>query len=94
MMKVSEITADTLKEWLGISDGEEEALAAVLSSALKTAQSFTGLSLEELDEHEEITIAILGICNDYYNGNRPQAANTNMNKMSESILAMHSKNYL
>ena len=94
MMKVSEITTDTLKEWLGISDGEEETLAVILLSAVSAAQGFTGLTLEELDEYEEITIAVLGICNDYYNGNRPQASNTNMNKMSESILAMHSKNHL
>ncbi len=93
-MKLSELTAGIVQEWLGISDGEETALTAVLSAAIDTAKGFTGLSVEEMDEHEDISIAVLGLCSDFYNENRPQKAESGMNKMSESILAMHSKNYL
>ena len=93
-MKVSEITISTVKEFLGISDGEENSLAVVLSSAIVTAKNYTGLTTDEMDEYEDITIAVVGICNDYYNGNRPEKDGTGMNEMSKNILAMYSKNYL
>lgn len=93
-MKVSEITVDTLKEWLGVSDGEDSALSIVLSSAVKTAVSYSGLTETELDDHEDITIAVLGICNDFYNANRPEWDKNGINHMSESLLKMHAKNYL
>ena len=93
-MKVSEITVDTLKEWLGVSDGEDSALSMVLSAAVKTAASYSGLTEAELDEHEDITIAVLGICNDFYNANRPEWDKNGINRMSESLLKMHAKNYL
>ena len=47
-MKVSEITVATLKEWLGISDGEDDILSAVLAAAKQKAVSFTGMTLDEL----------------------------------------------
>ena len=51
-------------------------------------------TLAELDEHEDITVAVLGIVSDFYTNNRPDTAEISMNKMSKSLLDMHSKNLL
>lgn len=93
-MKISEITVATLKEWLGISDGEDDILSAVLAAAKQKAVSFTGLTLDELEKYEDVSIAIIGICNDFYINNRPDTAQIGMNPMSEMILQMYSENFL
>ncbi len=94
MMTVSEITINVVKDWLGVSDGDETALNACMTAAKSRAMGYTGLTLAELDEHEDITIAVLGLCNDFYTNNRPDTAQISMNKMSKSLLDMHSKNLL
>ena len=94
MMTVSEITVNTLKDWLGISDGDETALNACLAAAKSRAVGYTGLTLAELDEHEDITIAVIGMVNDFYINNRPDTAQIAINPMSRNILNMYSKNLL
>ena len=93
-MTVSEITTNVLKDWLGVSDGDETALNACLSAAKSRAVGYTGLTLAELDEHEDITIAVIGMVNDFYTNNRPDIAQIAINPMSKNILNMYSKNLL
>ena len=93
-MTVSEITVNTLKDWLGISDGDENTLTVCLSAVKSRAMSYTGLTLAELDLHEDITIAVIGMVNDFYTNNRPDTAQIAINPMSRNILNMYSKNLL
>lgn len=100
-MKVSELDAQFAARWLGYcAEGEtlsEEDCAEIktaLAAAVSRAVGYTGLSERELDEYEDITIAVLGLCNDALTGNRPEGAETSMNRMSEGILAMHCRNFL
>ena len=88
-------------EWLGYVSGDDELnegdcreLTAALAAAKAKARSFTGLTDEQLDEHEDITIAVLGLCNDFLVNNRPESAEEGINRMSRDILAMHSVNLL
>lgn len=100
-MKVSDLTPAYLGGWLGyIPEGEEltssqtAELSAALAAATAFAVGYTGLSEEELDGYEDLTIAVIGLCNDYLVSNRPEAAAFSINKMSEGLLAMHCKNFL
>jgi len=100
-MIVSELTAQFVGEWLGyavqggeLSEGDSRDLTAALAAAKARAKGYTGLTDDQLDEHEDITIAVLGLCNDFLTGNRPEAAESGMNRMSAAILAMHSVNLL
>lgn len=93
-MTVSMINVDVIQEWLGISDDEVIAIQACLTAAISRVCGYTGLTLSELDEHEDIAIAVLGIVNDFYTNNRPDTAQISINKMSKSILDMYSKNLL
>ena len=49
---------------------------------------------EELDEHEDITIACLCLINDMYSERDYKVDRTNLNPTVETILSMHSRNYL
>lgn len=100
-MKVSELTPAYVGSWLGyaaegeqLSDGQTAELTTALAAAKAFAVGFTGLSEIELDEYEDLTIAVIGLCNDYLVSNRPEAAAFRVNKMSEGLLAMHCRNFL
>lgn len=100
-MKISELTPQIVGSWLGVCDMESEPesdvlqeLDLILAAAVARASSFTGQSAEKLDAHEELTVAVLGICNDYYTANRPEWAEHSINKMSEALLGAYSSNLL
>lgn len=100
-MKVSELTADFVGSWLGYSAegeqltaGQTAELTTALAAARFYAMGYTGLTEEELDGYEDLTIAVIGLCNDYLVSNRPEAAAFQVNKMSEGLLGMHSRNFL
>lgn len=100
-MKISELTPDIIGHWLGyIPEGVSASgqlltdISIALPSAKSAAVSYTGRSLDELDNYEDCTIAILGLCNDYLINNRPESAQEDMNRSSKSILDKYSKNLL
>lgn len=100
-MKVSELTPAYVGGWLGyaaedelLTAGQTAELTAALAAAKAFALGFTGLTEEELDDYEDLTIAVIGLCNDYLVSNRPEAAPFSVNKMSEGLLSMHCRNFL
>lgn len=100
-MKVSELTPAYVGGWLGyvaegeqLTSGQTAELTAALAAAKHFAVGYTGLTEEELDGYEDLTIAVIGLCNDYLVSNRPEAAAFSVNKMSEGLLAMHCRNFL
>ena len=93
-MKVSDITTDTIREYAGIGEDEdEELLAAILASAKDKAMGFTGRTLEELDEHDSIAIAVLILCNDGYLFRYSQSQ-PKINPAAAYTLGMFSKNLI
>lgn len=98
-MKVSELTTEYIAGYLKIDEPEEEETKDIenfKTAAVSYVKSFTGLSAEEIDTHEDITIAVLVLISDMFD-NRSLYLDykTNvMNKTVEGILAMHSTNYL
>lgn len=93
-MKVSEITLEILKEYCGIcSDDDNIILENCLASAKKQATGYTGLTADELDEYEDITIAVLTIAYDNYIFRFNQSG-IGLNKSAEFILSMHSRNLM
>lgn len=100
-MKISELTPQIVGSWIGVCGSDEvldedtlQELQMILAAAKARASSFTGQNAEALDDHEELTIAVLGICNDYYTANRPEWADRQINKMSEGLLGAYSNNLL
>ena len=66
-MKISEITIDSVKEYCGISSNDSDViLTACLASAKAYAVGFTGCALAELEEYEDVSLAIMMLANDYF----------------------------
>ncbi len=99
-MRVSNLTPEYVRMWLGYSDEAEDDvrntrdIMLALTAAISAAASYSGLTVAQMDEYEDITVAVLGICNDYLTNNRPEQAERKMNAMSADILGRHSRNLL
>lgn len=89
-----ETALQTFERWSGIPEEDRYTLFNCINAAKNYVMSYTGLTLEELDKHEDITIAFIGVVNDFYTNNRPDTAQIAVNPMSKNILNMHSKNLL
>ena len=97
-MKLSAIDVPFVKEYLR-QDGDEDdkLIGAILEGAKDYIVKYTGQSLEQLEESEDLTIAVLVLCAEFYD-NRTisvnERINLRMNMMLESLLGRYSVNLL
>jgi hypothetical protein len=92
-MKISEITDETIASHLRLEE-EDPLIGAIRTAAVEYVRSYTGLSDEEMDEHEDLAIAVLIVASDMYDNRAATVKESNSNKTLECILGMHSKNQL
>ena len=98
-VKISEITVENLINYLRLSPEEmEEKETAEIKTFLKTAKefiySYTGLTPEEADKHEDFTIAVYVLVQDMYDNRCFYVDKNSLNKVVETILNMHRKNLI
>lgn len=98
-MHIGEVTLEYVTQYLRIddvNDTETKEIESLMESALQYITAYTGLTEEELDKHEDITVAYLVLIQDMFD-NRNLYLDNRLNKSNqliENILAMHSINYL
>lgn len=94
-MKVSEITVEDVARYARIDDFDEIEVGNILDAAKAYVRSYTGLTDDEIDTHDDFYIAVLALCQDMYD-NRSMYVDykSNVNKVVDSILGMHCTNYL
>lgn len=95
-MKVSEIQVSDIVNYLKLEDGEytETEIQSLLIAAKSFIKSYTGLTDEEVDEHEDFYIVVMVLCEDMYDNRSMYVDKNNLNKVVETILGMHSVNLL
>lgn len=96
-MKISEITIDNLKQYMRVDDAEEDSLiASILLAGKLYIKGYTGLNDSEMDNLEDLTLALYVICAEMYDNRQYTQGNTNVtvNPIVQSILDMHSINLL
>lgn len=93
-MKVSKITNEIVVEHCRIDDYNDEEIQNILYAAKAYVRSYTGLTDEEIDTHEEFYIAVLVLCQDMYDNRSMYVDKNSTNKVVESILGMHCINLL
>lgn len=96
---VSETTVKNLADYLKLdysSLAEEEILelAAFLQVAQRFIADYTGLSNDEIDEHETFVIAVYVLAQDMYDNRSFYVDKSHLNRVVETILGMHSVNLL
>jgi hypothetical protein len=93
-MKVSEIESDQVAEYLRLDDYQDEDIEPMLESAKAFIRSYTGLTDEEIDTHEDFYIVVMVLCQDMYDNRCMYVDKSNLNKVVETILGMHCVNLL
>lgn len=98
-MKVSELTTTVIASYCRIIEedmdaAEEATLATMKAAAIQYCVGYTGLTEAELDDHEDITIAVLTLISDMYDNRQMYVDKTNINRTADTILGMHCVNWI
>ena len=92
-MKISDVTLMDMREYLRAeTETDDTFLTAVMTAARKMILNYTGLSEDELDNYEDLTIAYQIICSDMYDVRTFTVASDKLNPTVKNILNMHSMN--
>lgn len=96
-MKMSELTADIVKDYCGISDDDSDNIIekVLLPAAREYIKGYTGLTAEQCDEHEDISLACMVLVNDMFT-QRDYTINSGrqLNPTVKTILDLYAVNYL
>lgn len=94
-MKYGEITIDTVKEYLRIDDNSEDnILKVILMSSKLMIKGYTGLSMDQLDQHEDLAIVVLVLCAELYDNRQFTADKSNISPAVKIILDLYCINLL
>lgn len=97
-MKVSDVTLQNVMDFLRIdfpTEIEQAEVTAMMTAAKNYIVGYTGLTEEELDEHEDITIAYQVLIADMFDNRNNQIEKpTYVNRTVQSILGLYRVNLL
>ena len=92
-MKVSTITENDIANYIRlqeVDEAEKRLLTALLTIAKKFITENTGV--KDLDEYDDFIIVVFILCQDMYDNRTLYVDKSNLNKVVETILGMHSQN--
>lgn len=95
--KVSQITANDIAAYIRLDEvtqSDTNTLNNLLAVATAFIVNYTGRSEEELDDYPDFVIVVLILCQDMWDNRTLYVDKTNLNKVVETILGMHSVNLL
>lgn len=95
VQKVSDITVDLVAEFIHLDEmtaTEERQLSTFLTVAKDYIKNYT--SLEDLDEYADLVLVVYILCQDMYDNRAMYVDSTNVNKVVQTILDMHTRNNL
>lgn len=92
-MKVSKITFQEIADYIRLSEVSEEE-QTLLDNLINIAKSFIkeNTGVQDLDEYDDFVIVIFILCQDMYDNRTLYVDKTNLNKVVETILGLHSRN--
>ena len=93
--KVSDITYSDVADYIRLSEvttDDQNTLTTLLNVSKTFISKYTGQT--DLDSYPDFVIVVLILCQDMYDNRTLYVDNTNLNKVVETILGMHSVNLL
>jgi hypothetical protein len=98
LTKISEIVVDDIIDYLRISETsekEEKYLKTILNVSKEYIRKYTGYEkIDDLDKYPDLVIVVFVLCQSMYDDRAYYIDNTNVNKVVQSILDLHSRNLL
>ena len=95
-MRVSELNKDIIKNFCKEDYDDNDALimSVMLPAAKAYICSYTGMSKDQLDGHEDITVALLVIVAEMYDNRRLTVDVDRVNPLAKGILDLHDNNLI
>lgn len=94
-MKISEVTIVELKDYANVDhDFDDDIFTNILMAAKSYIKGYTGLNDEQLDDKEDLTLALMVLCNEMYDNRIFSVQYDKVNTVVSNILNMHSINLL
>ena len=90
-MKVSEIAYSDIADYIRlteVSQTDQTLLTRLITIAKDFIMNYTGV--EDLDENDDFVIVVFILCQDMYDNRTLYVDKTNLNKVVDTILSMHS----
>ena len=94
---VSQITAQDVADYIRLSEVTQDdlnTLNTMLTVAKVYVGEYTGRTIQDLDNYKDIIIVVLILCQDMWDNRTLYVDSSNVNKVVESILGLHSINLL
>lgn len=94
---VSTITYTDIANYIRLSEvskDDQKFLTNLILIATEFIKSYTGLTADEIDKHEDFVIVVYILCQDMYDNRILYVEKDNLNKVVETILGMHCVNLL
>lgn len=94
-MKVSELSAQTLRDYLHVDSDEN--VSMYLEGAISYVKQYAGFeSDDEMNATDDVAICVLAVASDMFDQRQTQVGvnNSYINRLVDSMLFMHSKNLL
>lgn len=95
--KVSDITASDVAEYIRLDEvttNDTNLLNTLILVSKNYIRQYTGRSDEELDTYQDMVIVVLVLCQDMWDNRTLYVDKSNLNRVVESILDLHSVNLL
>lgn len=96
-MKISEVTINDLMEYAHEYNDDAETgktFSNILSAAKAYIKAYTGLTTEQLDNKEDLTMVLFVLANEMYDNRTFTVEKDKVNPLINGILHMHSVNLL
>ena len=94
---VSQITVQDVADYIRLSEvtqDDQNTLNTLLTVAKAYVGEYTGRTIQDLDNYKDIIIVVLILCQDMWDNRTLYVDSSNVNKVVESILGLHSINLL
>ena len=95
--KVSQITYSDVAEYLRIPElatSEQNLLTNLINISKDFISKYTGIAPENLDDYNDFVIVVFVLCQDMYDNRTLYVDKSNLNKVVDTILGMHTVNLL
>jgi hypothetical protein len=98
-VKPSEITVQDIALYLRLdfntmTEQEIAELSAILASAKEFIKNYTGLTDAEIDQHQDLSMVVMGKCQMQYDNRGDLVDNDKINPFFKSVLDLYSVNFL
>lgn len=94
IIKINEVNIDLLIKYCNAYEEDKPLLQIFKDASIGYIKSYTGLSDEEINTLDDITVSLLVLVSGMYDCRSIKADKTNINVILDSILSMHSKNLI